>query len=147
MSWKSSYKREFRCFEAKYIEESEKAGSHLESKPGHLACTLLLNYDNQTTTNPHNPLYYIAQVALNASVAHPLSMCCQNSVWNILSIRREPMLSGFLTINAWIILPHAGNIHLKSLYFQRETSNITHGSSKVSWFFYCHYRALRYMYN
>ena len=27
----------FRCYEAK-IEESEKAGSHLESNPGHLAC-------------------------------------------------------------------------------------------------------------
>ena len=27
----------FRCFEAK-IEESEKAGSHQELNPGHLAC-------------------------------------------------------------------------------------------------------------
>ena len=53
-SWK-----EFRCFEAK-IEESEKAGSHREWNPGHLAwaaSALLLSHDNQTTTSPHNPLY------------------------------------------------------------------------------------------
>ena len=30
-------KQKFRCYEAK-IEESEKAGSHRESNPGHLAC-------------------------------------------------------------------------------------------------------------
>jgi len=33
------------------------------------ASPLLLSYDNQTTTNPHNPLF-LQQVVLNASVAH-----------------------------------------------------------------------------
>ena len=33
----SRNKEKFRCYEVK-IEESEKAGSHLESNPGHLAC-------------------------------------------------------------------------------------------------------------
>ena len=40
-----------------------------------------------------------------------LSMCCQNSVRGrlkkILSIRKEPMLSGFLTLNAQSILPQS----------------------------------------
>ena len=43
-------KRFFRCYEAK-IEESEKAGSHWELNPGHLACTtnaLPLSYINWT---------------------------------------------------------------------------------------------------
>ena len=45
-------KEKFRCYEAK-IEEREKAGSHRESNPGHLACAasaLVLSYDNRTTT-------------------------------------------------------------------------------------------------
>jgi len=29
--------------------------------------------------------------------------------WKILSIRKEPMLSGLLTLNVQSILPHAGN--------------------------------------
>ena len=44
------------------IEESEKAGSHQESHPGHLAFAagaLPLSYDNRTTTSPHNPLYVL----------------------------------------------------------------------------------------
>ena len=55
------------------IEESEKAGSHRELSSGHLACAttaLTLSYDNWTNTSPHNPLYVLAQVVLNASVAH-----------------------------------------------------------------------------
>ena len=56
-------KEKFRCYEAK-IEESEKAGSHRESKPGHLACAasaLPLSYDNRTTTSTHNPLYVLQE--------------------------------------------------------------------------------------
>ena len=44
------------------IEESENAGSRLESNPGHLAravSALPLSYDNWTTTSPHNPLYIL----------------------------------------------------------------------------------------
>ena len=51
----------FRWYEVK-IEESEKAGSRQESNPGCLACAasaLSLSYNNQTTTNPHNPLYVL----------------------------------------------------------------------------------------
>ena len=54
-------KEKFRCYEAQ-IEESEKASSHRESNPGHLACAasaLPLSYDNRTTTSPHNPLYVL----------------------------------------------------------------------------------------
>ena len=57
-------KEKFRCYEAK-IEESEKAGSHRESNPGHLACAasaLPLSYNNQTTTSTHNPLYVLQTV-------------------------------------------------------------------------------------
>ena len=42
------------------LEESEKASSHQESNPGHLACAasaLPLSYDNRTTTSPQNPLH------------------------------------------------------------------------------------------
>ena len=75
---------------------------------------LPLSHDSQTTTNPHNPLYvlhrwyWIPQLHIWQS----LSMCRQNSNrgWpEIISIRKEPMLSGFLTLNARSILPHAGN--------------------------------------
>ena len=41
------------------IKESEKAGSHQQLNPGHLACAanaLPLSYDNRTTSSPHNPL-------------------------------------------------------------------------------------------
>ena len=68
-----THKEEFRCYEAK-IEESEKAGSHRESNPGHLDCAasaLPLSYDNQTTTGPHNPLYVLHRWDWNTSVATP----------------------------------------------------------------------------
>ena len=42
--------------------KSEKAGIYLESNSGDLACAasaLPMSYDNQTTTNPHNPLYIL----------------------------------------------------------------------------------------
>ena len=71
-----------------------------------LASTLPLTHDSWTTTYPHITLYMV----LNASVAHlatiriPLGVNCQ-----ILSVRREPVLSGFLTLNAQSILPQAEN--------------------------------------
>ena len=51
-------KKSLMLYEAKIVE-SNKAGSHWESEPGHLACAasaLPLSYDNWTTTSPHNPL-------------------------------------------------------------------------------------------
>ena len=53
-------------FEVK-IEESEKAGSHWELNPGHLACAasaLPLSYDNRKTTHPQQSSIYTAQVVL-----------------------------------------------------------------------------------
>ena len=47
--------------------ESNKGGSRWESEPGHLACAasaLPLSYNKWTTTSPHNPLIYTAQVGL-----------------------------------------------------------------------------------
>ena len=51
--------KEFRCYETKIVE-SEKAGSHQKSNPGHLAwvtSALPLRHDSRTTINPHNPLH------------------------------------------------------------------------------------------
>ena len=55
-------------FEVK-IEESEKAGSHWEYNPGHLACAasaLPLSYNNWNSPPPHPPQssIYTAQVVL-----------------------------------------------------------------------------------
>ena len=60
----SFIKERLDVFEAK-IEESEKAGSHQELNPGHLACAanaLPLSYDNWTTTIAHNPLCILHRV-------------------------------------------------------------------------------------
>ena len=54
----SFIKERLDVFEAK-IKESEKAGSHQQLNPEHLACAanaLPLSYDNRTTSSPHNPL-------------------------------------------------------------------------------------------
>ena len=76
-------KRDEMFFEVK-TEESEEARSRLESKLGHLVCAasaLPPSYDNQTTTNPHNPLYCTGGTEVSqAHTWQPLSMCCQNSV-------------------------------------------------------------------
>ena len=60
------------------------------------------------------------QVGLNASVCAVRTLLGVN--WKILSIRKEPMLSGFLTLNAKSTLPHARIkefrcYEAKSLYF------------------------------
>ena len=76
--------KKFRCYETK-IEESEKAVSHQESNPGHLAsavCALPLSYSNWTTTSPHNPLNVLVP-GTEMTQSHtwqPLSMYCQNSI-------------------------------------------------------------------
>ena len=95
-----------KCYEAK-IEESEKTSSRRELNSGHLACAasaLPLSYNYWTTTNPHNP----AQVGLNikclSCTPGSHSACAVRTLlWvdrKILSIRREHMLSGFLSLNA-----------------------------------------------
>ena len=79
-------------------------------RPGHLACAvsaLPLNYDNHTTTNPHNPrLVCTAQVGLKYLSCTPgsHSVCAIRTSlgadWKILFIMRRPMLSGFLNLKA-----------------------------------------------
>ena len=107
------------------IEETEKTGIHRESNSGHHASALPLSYDKQTTTSPHNPLFVLHRWCWNVWVTlpgSPLSMCHRTSLGvdrKILSIRREPMLSSFLTRNAWIILPHARNRNTFISDFQR----------------------------
>ena len=62
-------------FEAK-IEENEKAGSHRESNPGHLACaasTVPLSYDNQTTTSPH---YFVYSLLVHVHIQVSYSSAC-----------------------------------------------------------------------
>ena len=56
-------------------------------------------------------------VLLNASVAYQAAMqsvCAFRALLGvdqkILSVMKEPMLSGFVTLNAQNILPHAGNL-------------------------------------
>ena len=46
----------------------------------------------------------------------------------ILSIRKEPMLSGFLTLNAQSILPHAGNICLILPHAGKTLTTLTLGT-------------------
>ena len=95
------YKQRLDVFEAKI----EKAGSHQESNSGHLACAasaLPLSYDNWTTTNPHNPPYVLHRWYWSASVSHLAGTQYVPSEpdQKILSTKREPILSGFLSLNA-----------------------------------------------
>ena len=56
--------------------ESEKAGSHWESNPEHLACvasTVPLSYDNRTTTSPH---YFVYSLLLHVHGQVSYSSAC-----------------------------------------------------------------------
>ena len=74
-------------FEVK-IEESEKAGSHWEYNPGHLACAasaLPLSYNNWHSPPPPSPtiLYIYCTGGTEVPQSHtrqPLSICRQNFV-------------------------------------------------------------------
>ena len=90
------------------IEERKKAGNHWELNSGHLDCAASaqpLSYENRTTTSTYNPQYILYSWNWNASVAHQLATQYVLAVttlleidWKILSIWREPMLSGFLSL-------------------------------------------------
>ena len=60
---------------------------------------------NQTSTSFHNPLCVLHWWYWNASVVHPAAtqyvLTLFGVGWKILFIRREPMLSVFLSLNAW----------------------------------------------
>ena len=58
------------------------------------------------------------------------------------------MLSGFLTINALMILPHVGNIHnYRISLFPAQDKMIQATSHMAQVKFCCYYRALHYMYS
>ena len=115
-------------------KESEKAGNCRKSKPGHLACTasalplslvprqfikiawvqgyLPLRYNDQTTTSPQSSIS-TTQVRLQCLSHTPgsHSVCTIQTPWGLtgklsISIRRESMLSGFLTLSAQILASH-----------------------------------------
>ena len=105
--------KEFRCYEAK-IEESEKGRQPPGVEPRtpglsrQCSATELRQPDNH---QPPQSSICTAQVVLNASVTHPAATqyVPLGVDWKILSIRKEPMLSGLLTLNAQSILRQAGN--------------------------------------
>ena len=66
-------KERFRCYEAK-IEESEKAGSHRESNPGHLACAA------SALPLTHNPLYVLQTAELKFTLE------CIDSLTDVLRV-------------------------------------------------------------
>ena len=100
------------------IEESEKAGSHRESNPGHLWLEppVLCHWATTAGQPPTLTILYIyctggTECLSRTHGSH--SVCAVRTPLGvdrkILSIRKEPMLSGFLTLKAQSILPHTGN--------------------------------------
>ena len=94
---------EFRCYEVR-IEESEKGQQPPGVKPrtplAWATSALPLNYGNQTTTNPQNPLYILHRWYWmpQSHTWQPLSMCHQNSIRCRLEsslYQERTMLSGF----------------------------------------------------
>ena len=68
----------------------EKAGSHWELKPGHLPCV----------ASALTILLYVLLKCLGlTSGSHSAIKTLLGADWKILSIRCEPMLSGFLSLN------------------------------------------------
>ena len=116
---------EFRCYEAK-IEESEKgrpavAGSRTQDTSGLSRQCSATEPQQPDNHQPSQSSICTAQVLLNAPVTHLAatqyvpslshSVCAVRTPLGvdrkILSIRKEPMLSGLVSLNAQSILPHA----------------------------------------
>ena len=102
-----------KCYEAK-IEESEKAGSRTQDTSGlshQCSATELRQPDNHHLTILY--MYCTGGTECLSRTPGSHSVCAVRTPLGvdrkILSIRKEPMLSGFLTLNAQSILPHAGN--------------------------------------
>ena len=94
---------EFRCYEAK-IEESEKAGSRRESNPGHLLLDLpvLCHWATTAGQPPTLTILYMHCTGGTECLSHTPashSVCAVRTPLGvdrkILSVRKEPMLSGF----------------------------------------------------
>ena len=109
---------EFRCYEAK-IEGSEKAAAR-GLNPGYLCLELPVVWYWATTARRPLTLttLYICKYCTGGTECLSCtpgshSVCAVRTPLGvnrkILSIRKEPMLSGFLTLNAQSLLPHAGN--------------------------------------
>ena len=112
-----------RCYEAQ-IEESEKADSRRELNPGalaaHLACAASALQPNNH--QPPQSLMCTAQVVLKCLSCTPgsHSACAVRTPLGvnqkILSIRREPMLSGFSQSKCLELLPHDGIKRIQMLW-------------------------------
>ena len=108
---------EFRCYEAR-IKESEMAGSCRKSNPGLLWHEPPVLY-HWATTAKQPPTLTIVYMYCMGGTDNPSrtpgshSVCAVRTLlrvnWRIIFIRKEPMLSGFLTLNSQSILPHVGN--------------------------------------
>ena len=103
---------EFGCYDAKF-ERVKKAGSHKESNPGHLWLeSPVLYYWAMTAGQPPTLtiLYMYCTGGTECLTRTPgsRSVCALRTQFGInrkiLSVRKEPMLSGFLTLNAKSIL-------------------------------------------
>ena len=110
------------------IEKSEKCQQSPGVEPRTpLACmsALPLSHNSQTTTNPHSPLYMYYTGGTECFSRTPGShSACAIRTWlvvEVLSIRKEPMMSGFFTLNAQNILPHVGKT--------QDTSDLSHQCS------------------
>ena len=108
---------EFRCYEAKIeVKKPAVAGSQTQDTPGlshQCSATEPQQPDNH---QPPQSSICIACTSDTECLSHTPgshSVCAIGTPLGadrkILSIRKEPMLSGLLTLNAQSILPHAGN--------------------------------------
>ena len=105
--------KEFRCY-----EKSKKAGSRRELNPQHLWLEppMLCHWAMTAGQPPAITILYMYCTGGTECLSHTPSnhsvctVCTITTLLGInrkiLSIRREPMLSGFLTLNAQSILPH-----------------------------------------
>ena len=108
---------EFWCYEAR-IEKSEMAGSCRKLNPGLFWLEPPVLY-HWATTAKQPPILTILYMYCMGSTDYPSrtpgshSVCAVRTLlrvnWRIIFIRKELILSGFLTLNSQSILPHAGN--------------------------------------
>ena len=115
--WFINSVNEFRCYEVKQ-RKVKKAGSRWESSPGHLWLEppVLCRWATTTEQPPTLTVLYMyctggTECLSRTHGSH--SVCAVRTLLGvdrkIVSIRKEPMLSGFLTLNAESILPNTGN--------------------------------------
>ena len=95
------------CYEAKIIDESDKgwqpSGVEPRTPLAWAASALPLSYNNQTTTNPHNPRYVLHRWYWmpQSHTRQPLSMCHQNFVRGWPEVYFRLITSKFPLFPAW----------------------------------------------